>query len=209
MDYSSGMKARDIFVHGLLLVLFGVFVPYIKGIEFLDILILAPYACLGFLFLAPVIVDDAFANDKQVTLHGLARGIAFGWGSAAAMIILGLATVNFTLPRRVLPPATILLSLGILSLLFSVLVGAAAAAVAQRSQNVQQAKGRLRIGFLILLCAFFSAPHVLSEELLNQLLSLSVAEKLARFTLIASPLLAIAGVLAIAAVVRRGKLAIS
>ena len=129
------MKARDIFVHSLLLVLFGIFVPYTKGIEFLDILLLAPYACLGFLFLAPMVVDDLFANNKQATLNGLARGVIYGWGSAVVMIILGLTTVNATLPRRALPPVTMLLSLAVLSLLFSILVAAASAAVAQRSNN--------------------------------------------------------------------------
>lgn len=203
------MRARDIFVHALLLVLFGVFVPYTKGIEFFDVLILAPYACLGFLFLSPMVVDDVFSNNKEVTLPGLARGITYGWGSAVAMIILGLVTVNFSLPRRVLPPITVLLSLGILSLLFSILVAAIAAAVALKSPTSAKAKGRLRMGFLLLLCAFFGAPHLLSEDILNQLLSLSVAEKLARFTLFAAPILAIVGVLAIVAVVRRGKLAIS
>ena len=203
------MRARDIFVHALLLVLFGVFVPYLKGIEFFDILILAPYACLGFLFLSPMVVADVFQNNRQVTLTGLARGIVYGWGTAVVMICLGLATVNFSLPRRVLPPATVLLSLGILSLLFSIIVAAVAGAVALISKTADQAKGRLRMGFLLLLCAFFAAPHLLNDEIMNQLLSLSVAEKLAQVTLLAAPLLAILGALAIIAVVRRGKLTVS
>lgn len=200
------MSTRDKFVQGLLFVLFGIFVPWLKGLSFLDLLLLAPYSCMGFLFVFPRVVDSVFAAGKQVELVPLAKGIGFGWAAAMLLIAMGVATVNFGLPRRVLPPLVVLLSLGILSLLLSIIVGAISAVVAQLSETPDQAKGRLRIGFLVLLCLMLAAPRILSDQVLDQLLSLTMADKLAWFTLWSAPILAMAGAGSVAWAVRRGKL---
>ena len=74
------MTTRDKFVQGLLFVLFGIFVPWLKGLPFLDLLLLAPYSCMGFLFVFPRVVDSVFAAGKQVELVPLAKG-AFEGGN--------------------------------------------------------------------------------------------------------------------------------
>ena len=200
------MSTRDKFVHGLIFVLFGIFVPWLKGLMFFDLFMLAPYSLLGFLFLSPMVVDKVFAGGKQISLTDLAKSIGYGWCCAMGMIAAGIAAVNFSIPRKTTPPIVELLSLAILSLLLSIIVGAISAVVAQRSYDAQQAKGRLRISFLLLLCVMFGAPHILSNEIQDKMLSLTMANTLAWFTLMAAPVLALAAAGSVLWAVRRGKL---
>src|ERR1017187_4424743 len=55
-------RARSILTHVALIAVFGVWLPWMKGIEFLDPVVLAAYACLGILFAGPV-AAQAFAED--------------------------------------------------------------------------------------------------------------------------------------------------
>ena len=190
----------------MILILFGIFVPWLKGLMFFDLYMLAPYSLLGFLFLAPKVVEKVFAGNGRIGLTDLVRSIGYGWGCAMGMIAAGILAVNLRLPLRTTPPIAELLSLVILSLLLSIIVGAISAVVAQRSYDPAQAKGRLRIGFLILLCILFGAPHILSDEFQDSLLSLTMANTLAWFTLIAAPILALAAAGSVFWAVRRGKL---
>ena len=122
------------------------------------------------------------------------------------MIVTGIFVVNLRIPRRTTPPLAELLSLAILSLLLSIIVGAISAVVAQKSFDAQQAKGRLRISFLLMLCVMFGAPHVLSDDFQDKVLSLTMANTLAWFTLLAAPILAMAATAAVLWAVGRGKL---
>ena len=200
------MTSRDKFVHGMLFILFGIFVPWIKGLPFMDLQLLAVYSCLGFLFVSPRVVDDVFGAGKRVDLLSLAKSIAYGWIASMAMIALGLITVNIGLPRRVMPPLVVLLSLAILSLLLSIIVGSLSAVVAQQSTTPDKAKSPLRISFLLLLCAMLAAPRLLSESLQDQFLSLTMADKFAWFTLWSAPILAMSAAASVVWAVRRGKL---
>ena len=190
----------------MILILFGVVVPWLKGLMFFDLFMLAPYSLLGFLFLAPKIVEKVFSGGGRIELPDLAKSIGYGWGCAMGMIVTGILAVNLRIPRRTIPPVAELLSLLILSLLLSIIVGAISAVVAQKSYDATQAKGRLRIGFLILLCILFGAPHILSDEIQDQMLSLTMANTLAWFTLMVAPVLALAAVGSVLWAVRRGKL---
>ncbi len=200
------MNTRDKVMQGMLFVIFGLFLPWMKGLMFFDLFLLAPYSLLGFLFLSPMIVERVFANDKRLELADLAKSVAYGWCGAMAMIVTGIIAVNFGIPRRTTPPAAELLSLAILSLLLSIIVGAIAGIVAQRSYDAAHATGRLRISFLILLCFLFAAPHVLPAEWQDQILSLTMANTLAWFTLFSAPILALIAVWTVLWAVRRGKL---
>ena len=200
------MSTRDKVFQGIVLILFGIFIPWLKGLMFFDLFMLAPYSLLGFLFLSPKVVEKVFAGNGEIELPDLAKSIGYGWGCAMGMIITGIIAVNLRIPHRTTPPIAELFSLAILSLLLSIIVGALSAVVAQKSYDSSQAKGRLRIGFLIMLCILFGAPHILSDEFQDQILSLTMANTLAWFTLISAPILALAAVGSVLWAVRRGKL---
>ena len=60
---------------------------------------LAPYSCMGFLFVFPRVVDSVFLAGKQVELVPLAKGIGFGW---AAAMVLKAQPGNYEFARRIL-----------------------------------------------------------------------------------------------------------
>ena len=55
----------------MILILFGIFVPWLKGLMFFDLYMLAPYSLLGFLFLAPKVVEKVFAGNGRIGLTDL------------------------------------------------------------------------------------------------------------------------------------------
>ena len=200
------MSTRDKIFQWMILILFGMVVPWLKGLMFFDLFMLAPYSLLGFLFIAPKVVEKVFEGRGRIELPDLAKSIGYGWCYAMGMIVTGIIAVNLRIPRRTTPPIAELLSLAILSLLLSIIVGALSALVAQRSFDAAHAKGRLRIGFLLMLCALFGAPHVLSEDVQDKFLSLTMANTLAWVTLVTAPILALAATGSVLWAVRRGKI---
>lgn len=184
--------------------LFGFLVPYLKGLEFLDSLLLLAYSALSLFFVAPMVVDSVeAAPDKRPALNRLFRAVAIGWGAGVSIVILGIATVSFQFGRLVAPPAAIGLSLALLSLLGCLFVAALSAWVAIRLQNPDAAKARLRIGFLLLLVAVLGLPRLLNEEHLNWLLGALTPSGMIRATMLIAPLVALASVILLAKVFRR------
>lgn len=53
LGWQGSGRYRVILVHVALVAVFGVFLPWMKGIDFLDSVMTAAYACLGVLFAAP------------------------------------------------------------------------------------------------------------------------------------------------------------
>ena len=202
---SRSELAQNLLVAGL----FGIVVPWKKGIEFLDSFLLLAFSSISFLFVAPgavAAVFEARARREQGALAaGVLRAIARGWLTGAALLVLGLITVNIghAGPGIVLPPPATLLSVLVFSLLGSVIAGGLAARLSQLVDSEKAATRGLRISFLLLLCLLFYLPRLLPEEWKDALVLQLTAEGLARWTLAASPFLALAGGLLLASVVRR------
>jgi hypothetical protein len=97
--------------------------------------------------------------------------------------------------RFVSPPIAVGLALAVLSLFACLFAGALAAWTANRVDDEAAAKGRLRIGLLLLLAAFFAVPRVLHEDTVVWLLDFLTPEGLVRATLALVPATAIASVL--------------
>lgn len=133
---------------------FGVLVPYYKGLEFLDPLVIVVYACMSLLFVVPASAE-IFAVQPASPAEVISRLgtiLAYGWGSSVLMLAAGIVTVNVTNwhGRMLVPKASLLLSALLLGLAASVAVIAGTALLARRVGS-RSAKAFLRIGFLALL----------------------------------------------------------
>jgi hypothetical protein len=103
-----------------LLVVFGIVLPWLKGVDFLDPVMTGAYACLGGLFAAPH-AAHAFERDRpaafSVAIRGALRAAAFGEGLALTLLAFGILTVNLSRPGRLrLPELDTLAETGLLGL---------------------------------------------------------------------------------------------
>ena len=195
---------RTVFNNLLIAALFGVLVPYLKGIEYLDLFLLLPYSFLSLFFVVPLVVDAVFAMpDRGVPLGAIYRAVGIGWFTGVGVLWMGIATVSWRSGRLVTPPMAVGLSLAVLSLFASIFAAALSTWTANRTYDAATAKGRLRIGFLLLLVAFFALPRFLHEDTTAWLLGFLTPEGIVRVTLIVAPLTALASVALLARMVRR------
>ena len=200
----SQMTPRSVINNVIVAVLFGVVVPYVKGIEYLDLFLLLPYSFLSLFFVVPMVVDSVFASPARgVPLGALFRSTGIGWFTGVCVLWLGIATVSWRSGRLVAPPVAVGLSLAVMSLFACVFVAALSAWTANRTADAATAKGRLRIGFLLVLLAFFALPRALHEDTTAAILQYLTPEGLVRITLILAPLEALGAVGLLARAPRR------
>jgi hypothetical protein len=200
------LTLRDAILAVFVFVMFGIYVPYRRGIDFFDTLLLVPYTCISFLFCAPVVIDSIYAEGRGgVTLRPLVRGISYGWCCGLAIVATGIATVNFSLrqARVVLPPVAVLLSAFVISLLGCGFVAGISAWISFREDKPEDSKRKVRIGFLLLLCAVWFIPGLLPTEWQDWLALQLTSDKMARNTLLAAPVLALADILIFVRVIGR------
>ena len=200
------LKLRDAILTAFVFVMFGIYVPYRRGIDFFDTLLLVPYTCISFLFCAPVVIDSIYAEGSGgVSLRPLVRGIAYGWCCGLTIVAMGIATVNFSLSqaRVVLPPAAVLLSGLVISLLGCGFVAGISAWISFREDKPEDSKRKVRIGFLLLLCAVWFIPGLLPTEWQDWVALQLTSDKMARNTLLAAPVLALADILIFVRVIGR------
>src|SRR5271166_1050757 len=77
---------------------FGILVPWYKGLDFLDPVMIVAYSCLALLFVAPASAE-AFAPPHAIPTPGesvkrIAIILAYGWGVTILILATGIATVN-------------------------------------------------------------------------------------------------------------------
>jgi hypothetical protein len=72
------MRMRALAANLAVLVLLGVGIPWVKGIEFLDLFLLIPYSLFGVLYTSPRAVAVAF--EPPISLLGLGRAALVGIG---------------------------------------------------------------------------------------------------------------------------------
>ena len=174
------MKGSGILVWLLFVGLFGLFVPWFKGFDFLDPLLLIAYSCLSVLFVAPVVADLVAAQPRQAW-KALLRGLAAGWGSGLLIVALGLATVSLVHAHRLLlPSASLLIAIAALSLAASVLTGAASALITLRTGSAASARRILRISFFVVLLIVVIVPRILKPDWADRLMVLTASSALPR-----------------------------
>jgi hypothetical protein len=157
--------SRTILVHVVLLVVFGIFLPWMKGLEFTDPAIVSAYLCMSVVFAAPSAAEafsnaKAHSNDAPQSLAEASARIAvavfYGEVLVATMLVAGMATVVLTHPHAGLfpPDLTTLAGAGLLGISASFALAAAAAWITLRF-SANAARSALRVIFLALLLMFY------------------------------------------------------
>jgi hypothetical protein len=149
------MRAMPVYL--LLIGIFGVFLPWQKGRDFLDSVILGAYACLGVVFAAPM-AASGFDQDPNRG-RALARvwvSVLYGELIAGILLILGVATVYLSRGGRIVvgPDLQSLAECAGLGVSLSLAVCMVAVLASVRF-SPKAAKGVVRLIFLGLLAAFY------------------------------------------------------
>jgi hypothetical protein len=176
-----GLKTEPlqaILVHITVVVVFGVFLPWWLGFQFLDPVTIAAYSCLGVLFAAPA-AAQGFAGDRPQSMsEALARiAVAAVYGEAMAIVILvaGFMTIFMTHARVLLAPDFVSLGEAAALGISGSLALASIAAVVGLTLPKGAARMVLRVIFLSLLLLFFFRSRWLPDvELTGTALCLAV-----------------------------------
>jgi len=157
--------SRQAIVLLLIVVAFGILVPWYKGFAFLDPRMIVAYACLALLFVAPASAE-AFATREQNAspLNRIFRVVAYGWGMTLLIMVSAFVTINLTKwqGKILTPPLKVCAAALLFSLTASVAV-AAFSAVLARHLSAGAVKMVLRLGFLLLLLAFAFSSRMPDE----------------------------------------------
>jgi hypothetical protein len=89
---------RSILLHLALLVAFGIWIPRLKGLDFLDSPVLGAYACLGLIFAGPAAAQafpEGFPTFRQAIIRVFAS-VLYGELVVAALLGAGIETVYLT-----------------------------------------------------------------------------------------------------------------
>jgi hypothetical protein len=149
-----------IVIHLALLAVFGVFVPWMKGLEFTDPAILSAYLCMSVVFAAPSAAEAFSSNDAPRSMaEASARilvAVFYGETLVVTMLLTGLVTLVSTHPRAALFPPDLptLAAAGVLGITASFALAAAAAWITLRF-SANAARSALRVIFLVLLLMFY------------------------------------------------------
>jgi hypothetical protein len=157
LGFQGAGWVRALPIYLLVIGVFGVFLPWQKGRDFLDAVILGAYTCLGVVFAAPA----AAAEFEKIptTRKALARvaiSVLYGEFIAGAMLLLGIVTVYVSRAGRIVvgPDLRSLAECAALGLSLSLAVSMAAVWLSVRF-SPRAAKTGVRLVFLGLLAAFY------------------------------------------------------
>ncbi len=148
---------RSLPVYLLVIGVFGVFLPWQKGRDFLDSVILGAYACLGVVFAAPAAAPEFDRLPTvQRTLARVAISVFYGELLAGAMLLLGITTVYVSHGGRIVvgPDLQSLAECAALGLTLSWAVSTATVWISLKT-SPRAAKTAVRLVFLGLLAAFY------------------------------------------------------
>jgi hypothetical protein len=156
---------RQALVILMVVIAFGILVPIYKGFGFLDSRIVAAYACLALLFVAPASAELA-AGDSAGLLGRIAIIVAWGWGVTVLILGTAIVTLNVMIRRGgfISPPREFLASVLVFSLSASIAVAMLGAALARRF-SATQVKTILRTAFLAILCLLAFGSRFLPENI--------------------------------------------
>jgi hypothetical protein len=155
--------ARQALIVLIVVIVFGILMPIYKGFALLDPRVIAAYACLALLFVAPASAE--LGSTTGNLLGRIAIIVAWGWGITVLILGTALVTLN-VLSRRggfLLPPAEFISAVLLFSLCASSAVALLAAVMAQRF-SATAVKTILRTGFLTLLLALAFGSRFLPES---------------------------------------------
>ncbi len=157
--------ARQAVVVLIVVITFGILVPLYKGFGFLDPRIIAAYACLALLFVAPASAEAA-SNIRRIALI-----VAWGWGVMLLILATAIVTVNVVNGRGgfLAPPAQFLAAVLTFSLSASTAIALLGAILARRFPPAT-VKNILRVAFFAVLLALAFGSRVLPERVMFSIL---------------------------------------
>src|SRR5260370_16697022 len=92
--------SRQAVVLLLIVVAFGILVPWYKGFAFLDPRMIVAYACLALLFVAPASAEAFATREKSasgaIALNKIFKVVAYGWGMTVLILVSAFFTLNLT-----------------------------------------------------------------------------------------------------------------
>jgi ABC-2 type transport system permease protein len=180
----------------LIVLLFGVYLPWNMGRSFVEEPYLALALSLMPLLLVIGVLADSFAgererhtlesllatrlSDRSILFGKILAAVAYGWGATIVMIITGLITVNVAFGQGQLllfsPLAGLLMIL--ITLLLSTLIASAGVLISLRASTVRQAETGFLVGVaavaVIPTVIYYLLPDNLKEPALDQLISIGL-----------------------------------
>jgi ABC-2 type transport system permease protein len=173
----------------LVLVVFGIYLPYQNGRDWVDSPITLVFWAWLPLFLVISVVADSFAGERErhtleallatrlsdwaILLGKVLGAVSYGWGLTMIAAILGLITTNVAYGEGQLllyrPLAAV--AIPVVSLLASLLAASAGVLVSLRASSVRQAAQTLSIAVMILLFVPIFGIQLLPQEVQARLLN--------------------------------------
>jgi hypothetical protein len=153
----------------IVVLIFGVLVPWYKGFTLLQPLIVMAYALMALLFVAPAASEFWPVLEKPVTaaavLARLLSIVGYGWGIAMAMLAVAMVTLNlgYRSNRILSPPVPFLAAAALFSLTASWAVAVICALLARRF-SANMAKASVRIVLLLALLGWAFNSSILPES---------------------------------------------
>jgi hypothetical protein len=160
---------RQALVLLVVVVIFGILVPWVRGFSFLQPWVLAAYASMALLFVAPAAAgfwsSEAPPDSTRAVLGRLFALVGYAWGIAVLMLVTSLVTLNLANwgGRLLMPPQSLMASLLVFSLAASTAVAALCAVLALR-WSAMAVKSLLRAFFLLLLLVLAFGSRFLPES---------------------------------------------
>ncbi|MBZ5611595.1 MAG: hypothetical protein LAP38_25320 [Acidobacteriia bacterium] len=160
---------RQALVLLIVVVVFGILVPWYKGFTFLQPWILTAYASMALLFVAPAAAEFWSANpppdSTRAVLARIFVPVGFGWGVSVLMLVTAVVTLNLAYwgGRVLIPPQGLMASVLVFSLTASTAVAALCAVLGLRLPALT-VKSILRVVFLLVLLVLAFGSRFLPES---------------------------------------------
>jgi hypothetical protein len=151
VGFTSGTWMRTTLIHLAVVGLFGVFLPWQKGVGFLDPVILGAYACFGVVFAGPAAAYDAKNADP---LARIVVCVLYGELFVLGILFTAIAILYSTRRIYVGPDLESLAMCALFGLALSLAVSTIAVWISL-AYSPSAARGIVRLVFLALLAAFF------------------------------------------------------
>ena len=163
----SGLRrggTSSLLVHLLVIAAFGVLVPYLRGIDFFDPIVIMSYSAIALLMAASA-VTMLVAEDPLSAVTAALASALHGFTFLVILYAAGLATVNFVFRApRFLHPNWKMLGAAVLFGLAGALFIAAFGAMLAVVFSPAAARNVVRFGFLLTLLAWLFLPPRLPIE---------------------------------------------
>ncbi len=117
----SDAMLRQALVLLVVVVIFGILVPWVRGFSFLQPWVITAYASMALLFVAPAAAEfwsgDAPPESTRAVLERILALVGYGWGIAVLMLVTSVVTLNLAYwgGRVLIPPQALTASVLVFS----------------------------------------------------------------------------------------------